>query len=363
MFELGDDPKISLALPVYNGERFVADAVRSILAQDFKNFELIITDNASTDRTEEICRAFAAADQRVRYFRNERNLGAGPNYNLGLSLSRGKYFKWCACDDRISENFLSACYAALEANEKAVLAYGTTQSIDDHGSVIPLVGVMRSPELPNEGAAVRFKRDLRDGGTNFEVFGLFRTAALGMTTLHRSYYGSDRTLMSEMALLGSFVFVPGIVFYNREHKDRSINMRDKKALASWQDTSAPNNRHLSNLERLAHLVEIAIRHRKVVPPISTLSTIALWALQPAQFSRCATDLVGIVSPSAQLLLLRTGRSVVELVEATFGALQPRMRGGSEQTRALAPDNIAGPVTSFNITNENPGSRTHPADQF
>src|SRR5690242_490012 len=114
MFESGDDPEISLALPVYNGERFVADAVLSVLAQDFKNFELIITDNASTDRTEEICRAFAAADPRVRYVRNERNLGAGPNYNLGFALSRGRYFKWSACDDRISESFLSACFAALE---------------------------------------------------------------------------------------------------------------------------------------------------------------------------------------------------------------------------------------------------------
>lgn len=363
-FDSDATPEISVALPVYNGERFVADAIRSILAQDFKNFELIITDNASTDRTEEICRDFAASDPRVRYVRNERNLGAGPNYNLGFELSRGRYFKWSACDDRISENFLSACFAALETNKDAVLAYATTQTIDENGAVIPLVGEMRSPELPKEDAGFRFKWDLKKSGTNFEIFGLFRTAALRKTTLHRSYYGSDRNLMSEMALLGSFVFVPGIVFYNREHKDRSINMRDKKALANWQDTSARNGRHLSNLQRLAHLVEIAIRHRKLVSPIRTLSAILLWALRPGQLSRCVTDLIGIVSPSAQLWLLRTARSLVELVKTAFGpSLQPRTHAGSEQTRALAGDKIAEPTTSFKVTTENANLHAHPADQF
>ena len=109
-------PPISVALPVYNGEKFIGDAIRSILAQDHKNFELIITDNASTDGSEKICGDFAASDP--RYVRNERNLGAGPNFNLGFELSRGKYFKWCACDDRISENFLNCCLAALKRDNE-----------------------------------------------------------------------------------------------------------------------------------------------------------------------------------------------------------------------------------------------------
>lgn len=171
-------PGVSLALPVYNGERFVADAIRSVLAQDYDNFELIITDNASTDGTEKICRDFAASDERVRYVRNERNLGAGPNYNLGFALSRGKYFKWCACDDRISDNFLGACVAALEENKDAVLAYGTTQTIDQNGHLIPLVGAMTSPQQPSDGPPLRFKKHLSNRTTNFEIFGLFRSETL-----------------------------------------------------------------------------------------------------------------------------------------------------------------------------------------
>src|SRR5581483_2235196 len=106
--------RVSLAMPIYNGERYVEETIRAILAQDFTDFELIITDNASTDRTEEICRRFAAQDQRVRYVRNERNLGAAANYNLGLALATGEYFKWCAHDDLISPNCVGALVSALD---------------------------------------------------------------------------------------------------------------------------------------------------------------------------------------------------------------------------------------------------------
>lgn len=314
-FGSSDLPSVSLALPVYNGEKFVADAIRSILAQDYKNFELIITDNASTDGTEKICRDFAASDQRVRYVRNERNLGAGPNYNLGFELSRGKYFKWCACDDRISENFLSACVAALEENQDAVLAYGTTQTIDQDGRLVPLVGEMMRPQRASDGPPLRFKKYLSDRITNFEIFGLYRSDALKRSTLHRSYYGSDKTLMTELTLLGRFIFVPGIVFYNREHPDRSINIRDKKVLAAWMDTKASSKHHLANLQRLEHLIEIAARHSETVSPVKTLGTILLWALRPAQFGRFAAELIGLVSPSAQLWLLRSARRLVDLTES------------------------------------------------
>ena len=99
-------PRVSLAMPVYNGDNFIEEAITSILAPDFDDFELIITDNASADRTEEICRAFAAKDDRVRYHRHEKNLGAAPNYNSGYELARGEYIKWCAHDDNISPNYV-----------------------------------------------------------------------------------------------------------------------------------------------------------------------------------------------------------------------------------------------------------------
>ena len=278
-FAFETSPLICLGLPVYNGEKFVGDAIRSILVQDHKNFELIITDNASTDSTEKICREFAASDPRVRYVRNQRNLGAGPNHNLAFELSRGKYFKWCACDDRISENFLSACLAALEKDTDAILAYGITQTIDEDGRLVPLVGRMMKAREDSNDPGLRFKKDLIDRATNFEIFGLIRSDALRKTTMHRPYYGSDKALMTELALLGKFVFVPGIVFYNREHKDRSINIKDKHVLANWQDTAAQTNGRPVALQRIEHLIEIAFRHGAIVSPIRTLTVIFVWAFQ------------------------------------------------------------------------------------
>src|SRR3990172_5611242 len=105
---------IAVGLPVYNGQKYLAQAIESILGQTFADFELIISDNASTDRTQEICQAYAARDPRVRYFRNERNLGAGPNYDLCFERARSKYFKWAAHDDVIAPDFLEKTKANLE---------------------------------------------------------------------------------------------------------------------------------------------------------------------------------------------------------------------------------------------------------
>jgi hypothetical protein len=150
--------------------------------------------------------------------------------------------------------------------------------------------------------------------------------------MQRSYYGSDKTLVTELTLVGRFVFVPGIVFYNREHGDRSINLRDKKVLANWQDTSAPSKHHLSNLQRLGHLIEIAVRHRDAVSPVKTLGIIFLWALRPAQFGRCIAELIGLVSPSAQLWLLRTARRLVDLTKTgPIGKLQSHTKDVSSST--------------------------------
>jgi glycosyltransferase involved in cell wall biosynthesis len=297
-------PLVSLALPVYNGEKYIGEAIHSILNQTYKDFELIITDNASTDGTEKICRDFATSDPRVRYVRNEHNLGAGPNFNLGFELSSGKYFKWCACDDKISSNFLSECVSVLEINPQSVLAFGATQSIDHNGRLIPLVGWVRPP-LEEKSPARRFKKVVYNKGTCFELFGVFRREALQKSTLHRMYYGSDHALLAEMALLGTFVRVPDAVLYNREHLSRSINM-DKKERVFWQYTDAKSKNSFENISRLKHLIEIAIRHWRIASPAKTLSTLFLWALRPDQVARYILDLIGIVSPSGQYWLRNTG---------------------------------------------------------
>jgi Glycosyltransferases involved in cell wall biogenesis len=130
------DPKVSIGLPVFNGEKYLREAIDSILAQTFTDFELIISDNASTDRTEEICKEYEAKDPRVRYYRNELNLGAAPNYNRLVELSRGEYFKWACHDDLCAPEFLEKCVEILEQNSPIILCYTRTLIIDENGKPI-----------------------------------------------------------------------------------------------------------------------------------------------------------------------------------------------------------------------------------
>ena len=291
-------------MPVYNGEKFIEDAIQSILAQDYQDFELIITDNASTDETEAICRRFAHADARVRYHRNEKNLGAAPNYNRGYELARGQYLKWCAHDDLISPNFLSACLAALEAQPDASLAFARTQCIDHNGEVIDWDEENVMEGVEDAEPAARFHRAIVRAGTCFPIFGLFRMETLQRTTLHRSYYGSDRALIAETALLGPCIQVDAATFFNREHPTRSINMVNHAERSRWQNTSGNRAAAMEHVNLLTHLLEIARRHPDVVSPVAASGKVAQVALTGRQLGRYALDLIRYISPGGGARLKR-----------------------------------------------------------
>ncbi len=131
-------PLVSVGMPVFNGEAFLEDAIRSVLSQTLGDLELILCDNASSDRTAEICRDYEAREPRVRYFRNPRNLGAAANYNLAFSHARGRYFKWLAHDDRMLPSFLAKTSRVLEERADAVLCNSVISYIDSGGKQIGL---------------------------------------------------------------------------------------------------------------------------------------------------------------------------------------------------------------------------------
>ena len=128
-------PLISIGVPVFNGEDYIREALDSLLAQSYANLEINIYDNASTDRTEEICRLYCAKDRRIRYHRNARNLGLLPNWRRALDLAAGDYFMWAAHDDYWSTNYLETLLECLLAYPKAVLAAGKTVFVDGTGSI------------------------------------------------------------------------------------------------------------------------------------------------------------------------------------------------------------------------------------
>jgi glycosyltransferase involved in cell wall biosynthesis len=269
-------PLVSIGLPVFNGERFISQAINSILAQDFRDFELIIADNASTDSTPAICADFASCDARIRYVRSDRNRGAAWNLNRVVELALGRYFKWCAYDDRVSGNYVSVCVRALERDAHAVLAYGKTQIID-HNDIELARDPGGLPDMNSPFPVQRLGSALHHGWPMHEIHGVFRLSALRRSSLHRAYYGSDRALLAEMALFGSFLRIPSATFYCREHSERSCKLNDKDQRAFIGGDS--ETKYLSRRwALLLHLLEITRVHRQIAPRAYAFAVVLAWAL-------------------------------------------------------------------------------------
>lgn len=215
-------PRVSIGVPVYNGQKFIAATIESLLSQTFSDFELIICDNCSTDGTEAICRQYAARDPRVRYFRNERNLGPAPNYNRCFELARGEYFKWNAADDLCAPEFVEKCVKVLDADPSVVSAYTRTILIDQEGREIGKY--THELGLDHPWAPVRFARlvfvNHRKHNAH-EFWGVTRTEVLRRTPLKGSFPSADRILMAWWTLQGRMVRVEEHLFFNREHPQRS----------------------------------------------------------------------------------------------------------------------------------------------
>jgi glycosyltransferase involved in cell wall biosynthesis len=211
-------PKVSIGMPIYNGAQYIRQAIESVLAQDFADFELIVSDNASTDGTYEICQEYAN-DPRVRLYRNERNVGAAPNYNKTVVLARGPYFKWACHDDWLASEFLSKCVEALDKDPGAVLAYPRTIVVDDDGNYLRHYDEKvdaSSPDTTTRFLNLYWNLDLCN-----MIFGVMRIDVLRSTRMHPNFWEGDRVLLAELALRGRFIEVPEHLFYRRFGSPRS----------------------------------------------------------------------------------------------------------------------------------------------
>jgi glycosyltransferase involved in cell wall biosynthesis len=223
-------PRVSLGMPVYNGEEYLEESVGDLLAQTFEDFELVISDNASTDRTEEICRALAARDPRVRYFRETENRGACWNHNRVVQLARGEFFKFAAHDDRHAPTYLERCVEILDAHPDVVWCHSVSTHIDPSGHRLdgPNAGDVgfaaasvhpswRHATRESTRAQERFRAVLLGPGGNKDVFGLIRTEAVRRAAPMIPHYGMDKVLVAELSLLGRYREVPEVLFFGRIH--------------------------------------------------------------------------------------------------------------------------------------------------
>ncbi len=211
-------PRLSVGLPVYNGENYVAESIDALLGQSFENFELIISDNASTDGTADICRRYEKQDSRIRFFRQPRNLGLAPNHNFLVEQARGELFKWASHDDVYGRDLLERCVDALDQYPDVVLAHSWTAMIDGSGTVTRAVEyelTTTSLRAPERFRSVLFDRGGDDDG------GVIRTATLRRVAKKNSYHHADRTIIAELSLHGSFYQVPDRLYFRRDHPERA----------------------------------------------------------------------------------------------------------------------------------------------
>lgn len=218
-------PRVSIGLPVYNGEQYLAESLDALLGQSYEDFELIISNNASTDGTEEICRRYLTMDRRIRYVRQPSNIGAAPNHNFVFQQARGELFKWASHDDLYGRDLLLRCVEALDEHSHIVLSHAWQAIIDGAGNVTqsldyPLAtDSLRAPE--------RF-RSLLFAPCGDDFYGVIRADVLRRTPLHDSYHHADRTIVAEIGLHGPFFQVPELLYFRRDHPDRAERAKPTK---------------------------------------------------------------------------------------------------------------------------------------
>lgn len=231
-------PKVSIGMPVRNGGRYLSDAIGSLLDQSFRDLELIISDNASTDDTPAICRELAAADARVRFFSQPENIGGPANWNFVFEKARGIYFKWASANDICHPTYVERCEEVLRDDPEVVLCYTRTAFLDGEGRI---KGEYDGDfEVPQPTPVGRFRRVVTSGSLNNAHQGLIRSAALRRTGLERNYEGGDHPLMAELALMGKWGLVPECLFFRRMARGTHIaNLSPEARRTNFYSRSSP----------------------------------------------------------------------------------------------------------------------------
>jgi glycosyltransferase involved in cell wall biosynthesis len=226
-------PAVSIGLPVFNGANYLERAIESVLGQTFGDFELLISDNASDDRTPEICRHYAALDQRISYTRHHRNRGPAANYNSVFVQATGEYFCWLAHDDSWASTFLERCVTTLDEQRDVVLTFANVLFVDADDVPVDKMALHMRTDSPT--ASERFYDTLMVWHDCLPVFGVIRRDALSRTGLIRPYVSGDHVLLGELALLGRFDIATDHLFISRRHQQQS-----NKQFNVWVDHHAYN---------------------------------------------------------------------------------------------------------------------------
>ncbi|MDX2971269.1 glycosyltransferase [Kribbella solani] len=233
-------PRLSIGLPVYNGEDYLEQSLDAVLGQTFTDFELILSSNASTDRTDDICGAYAAKDRRITFYRQERNIGAAPHHDFVFRKSRGELFKWASGDDLWGRDLVARCVELLDQHPDAILAHTYTAAIDGDDKVIQALEYPLHTDASEPAERLRsmlFDGDLPGAIQADDFYGVMRADVLRAVKPHNSFYHADQVFMAEVALHGRFLQVPEWLYFRRHHDGRALQANP--TISSWSRNLDP----------------------------------------------------------------------------------------------------------------------------
>lgn len=283
-------PKVSIGLPVYNAEKYLEGALESILKQTFTDFELIISDNASTDNTGTICRTYKEKDSRIHYYQNKINLGMAPNFNKVFQLAKGEYFKWAAYDDLLEPEFLMECVKVLDNNADVVICYPRAKIIDEDG--VFMVDYDPGPDTSFSQPQVRFRNLILHPEYAIQQMGLIRSVVLQQSVLHGSYSSSDEILLAELGLLGRYYEIPDRLFIYRRSNQQLAYRLDERSRVPFFDTALRGKIVLQNWLYFLSCIKIIHRHRlSWNVRLDCYITMVRWLLVPAHFKALGKDIL------------------------------------------------------------------------
>jgi glycosyltransferase involved in cell wall biosynthesis len=261
-------PTLSIGLPVYNGQRYLDRCLESLLGQDFEDFELIVSDNGSTDRTETICQEFARKDPRIRYFRNDENLGATWNFRRVAELAEGDYFKFAAYDDECYPTMFRRCMEVINAGDPTIaLVYTQSEFIDEDSVLVPpdpgisWDRVATAAKTPHQRLATVLWRVLH----GHAHYGVMRVAFLRRARPYGAI-AADWVLLAELAMMGTIVEIPEVLFRLRKHPANSWSSNKPLQVLLWHNPTVRGADKVLPF-RIAIIWQYiqAIRHRPLPP--------------------------------------------------------------------------------------------------
>jgi len=243
MATANDKPLVTIGVIVYNEGRFIGESIDSLLAQDYKNLEIICCDNYSTDDSGDICRSAAEADARVRYIRHNENIGASANSIFALRQAKGKYFMWAAGHDIWAPDLVSKCVAALEKRPEAAIACGASTWIDVDGNELE----KEAGWYDTRGLDPMLRFFFAFWGNPHPILGVIRSQYLREIPKVFTCIGADQILLTELALRGDFIHVRDTSWCRRQpraeesydEKLKRYTSSDFGMAGSWIDRKLP----------------------------------------------------------------------------------------------------------------------------